>query len=113
MDWITTANGLIALISGLVGLIMTGIGAYLTIKSFVKNAKTKSAQEIWTMIMAIADSAMKEAEASTLKGADKKAMVINMVKASCKAAGIDIDCFLDQLSSYIDQTISFVNGMTK
>ena len=61
--------------------------------------------------MSMADAAMKEAEASSLKGADKKEMVINAVKAGCKDAGLDLDAFLDQLSTYIDQTISFVNDM--
>ena len=113
MDWITTANGLIALITALVGLIGTGIGAFFTIKSFIKAAKEKSSKEIWAMIMAIADGAMKEAEASGKSGADKKTMVINIVKASCKSAGINLDLFIDQLSAYIDQTISFVNDMSK
>jgi hypothetical protein len=63
--------------------------------------------------MSMADAAMKEAEQSSLKGEDKKAMVINSVKAACKSAGIDIDNFLDQLSTYIDQTIDFVNHMKK
>ena len=39
--------------------------------------------------------------------------VIDTVKASCKAAGIDISLFVDQLADYIDQTITFVNGMKK
>lgn len=112
-DWIGTANGIIALVTGLIGLIGTGIGAYFAIKTGLKALKDKNAQEIWAMIMEIADVAMKEAEKSMLPGADKKQNVINAVKASCKAAGINIDLFIDQLSDYIDQTISFVNGMTK
>ena len=36
---------------------------------------------------------------------------INIVKESAKAAGINIDDFLDQLSAYIDQCIAFFNGM--
>lgn len=113
MDWITTANGLIALITGLVGLIGTGIGAFAAIKSWIKLQKEKSTNEIWSMIMSMADSAMKEAEKSMASGADKKAMVIESVKASCQTAGLNLDMFIDQLSNYIDQTISFVNGMTK
>ena len=35
-DWITTANGLIALITGLIGLIGTGVGAFFAIKNFIK-----------------------------------------------------------------------------
>jgi phage-related minor tail protein len=46
-------------------------------------------------------------------GEDKKQMVIDAVKASCKTAGINVDTFIDQLVDYIDQTISFVNDMKK
>ena len=63
--------------------------------------------------MSMADAAMKEAEASGKAGADKKQMVIDAVKASCKAAGVNLDLFIDQLSDYIDQTIKFVNDMQK
>ena len=112
-EWINTANGIITLITGLVGLIGTGIGAYFAIKNWIKVTKNKNAQEIWAMIMEMADAAMKEAERSCKTGADKKKMVIESVKASCKAAGLDLDLFIDQLSDYIDQTISFVNDMSK
>jgi hypothetical protein len=63
------------------------------------------------MIMNMADAAMKEAERSGRAGADKKEMVIEAVKAGCKAAGVNIDEFIDQLMDYIDQTIKFVNDM--
>ena len=112
-DWINTANGIITLITGLVGLIGTGIGAYFAIKNWIKLVKEKNVTEIWKMIMEMADAAMKEAERSCKTGADKKKMVIASVKASCKAAGLDLDLFIDQLSDYIDQTISFVNDMSK
>ena len=111
MDWITTVNGLIALITGLAGLIGTGIGAFFAIKNLIKSLKQKSFAEIWALIQEMADAAMKQAEESGKKGADKKRMVIDSVKASCKAAGIDMDAFIEQLSDYIDQTITFVNGM--
>lgn len=112
-DWITTVNGLIALITSLVGLIGTGIGAFFAIKNWIKATKEKSSKEIWAMIMEMADAAIKEAEKSGKSGAAKKEMVINSVKASCKAAGINIDLFIDQLMDYIDQTIAFVNDMSK
>lgn len=113
MDFINTVNGLIALITGLVGLIGTGVGAYFAIKNFITATKEKSSTEIWNMIQTAADAAITQAEKSGLKGEDKKTMVINSVKASCKASGVDIDTFLDQLSAYIDDCISFVNNMTK
>lgn len=113
MEWITTANGIITLITGLMGLIGTGIGAYFAVRNWITVLKTKNGQEIWNLIVEMADSAMKEAEKSYLSGADKKAMVLNMVKTSCKSAGVNLDFFINQLSDYIDQTISFVNDMTK
>lgn len=111
MDWITTANGLIALVTGLAGLIGTGIGAFFAVKAFVKSLKQKNLAEIWALVQEMADAAMKQAEESGKKGADKKRMVIDSVKASCKAAGIDVDAFVEQLADYVDQTIAFVNGM--
>jgi hypothetical protein len=63
--------------------------------------------------MSIADKAMKEAEESLKDGESKKQMVIDSVKAGCKAAGIDLNEFIDQLSDYIDETIEFVNSMKK
>lgn len=112
-DWITTANGLIALITGLIGLIGTGVGAFFAIKNFIKAAKEKSAKEKWALIMEMADAAITEAEKSGKEGKTKKEMVINSVKASCTAAGIDIAPFIDQLGAYIDEVIKFVNGMPK
>ena len=108
-----TANQIVTLIIGLVGLVSAGISAFFAIKNFIKVLKEKNAKEIWNTIMELADAAMKEAEASQLKGEDKKQMVINAVKAGCKSVGLDIDAFIDQLSHYIDQTIGFVNDMNK
>ena len=110
---LNTVQEIIALVTGLCGLISAGIGAYFAIKNWIAVTKNKNAQEIWAMIMEIADTAMKEAEKSCKTGADKKTMVIESVKASCKAAGINLDLFIDQLSNYIDQTISFVNKIKK
>ena len=112
-EWITTVNGLIALITGLVGLIGTGVGAFFTIKAFIKSAKEKSFKEIWAMIVTMADAAIAEAEKSGKEGKTKKEMVINSVKASCIAVGVDITPFMDQLSAYIDEAIKFVNSVSK
>ena len=110
-EWITNANGIITLITGLVGLIGTGVGAFFAVKNWVKILKTKNSSEIWAMIMEVADAAMKEVEQSMRSGEEKKQIVIDTVKASCKAAGVNMDEFIDQLGDYIDQTITFVNGM--
>ena len=112
-NWLTTAQGVLSLITGLIGLIGSGVGAFFAIKNFIKAAKTKSMNEIWSMIMSMADAAMKEAEASQKSGEDKKQMVLDAVKSGCKAANINIDAFIDQLSQYIDQTIDFVNKISK
>ena len=42
MDWLNTAQQVLALITGLIGLIGTGIGAYFAIKNFIQSMKTKS-----------------------------------------------------------------------
>lgn len=109
MDWITTADGIIGLLTGLVGLIAAAVGAYFAVKNFISALKEKNAAEIWNMIISVADAAIKEAEQSAESGESKKQMVIDAVKASCKAAGINLDSFIDQLSDYIDDTIKFVN----
>ena len=113
MEWLETANGIITLISALIALIGTGTGVFFAIKNFIKLMKSNTKEQNWKLIMKIADAAMKTAETSGKKGADKKQMVIESVKASCKAAGIDADEFIDQLIDYIDQTIAFVNSMKK
>lgn len=113
MDWLETANGIVTLISALIALIGTGVGVYFAIKNFIKLMKSNTKEQNWKLIMKIADAAMETAEKSGKKGADKKQMVIESVKASCKAAGIDADQFIDQLVDYIDQTIAFVNSMKK
>lgn len=113
MDWITTANGLIALITALCGLIGTGVGAFIAVKNWIKVIKQKSAKEIWSMITEIADIAMREFEHSSLSGVEKKKAVIEAVKVSCKSAGLNIDLFIDQLSDYIDSSITWFNSMNK
>ena len=112
-DWLSTAQGVLTLITGLIGLISAAVGAYFAVKNFIKATKSKNANEIWSMMMSMADAAMKEAEASQKSGEDKKKMVLDSVNAACKSAGLDMSLFLDQLNTYIDQTISFVNQMKK
>ena len=108
-----TANEVLALLTGLLGLIGTGVGTYFAIKNWIANVKTKNSQEIWVMLMEMADKAMEEAEQSQKSGEEKKTMVIDIVQESVKAAGLNIDQFADQLDLYIDQTIAFVNKMQK
>lgn len=112
LDWVQTTNGIITLITGLCGLVMAGISGFFAIKSWIKLCKEKSAKDVWSMIMSMADAAIKEAEKSMASGADKKETVIEAVKEGCKAAGLNIDDFMDQLSAYIDQCIKFYNDMS-
>lgn len=114
MDWITTANGLIALITGLVGLITTGVSTYFAIKAWIKATKDKSAQDLWNTIQEIAKTAIDEVEHSEITGSEnKKEAAMEIIKKSCKVAGLEIDEFIEQLSEYIDNCIKFYNGMKK
>lgn len=111
MEFMSTANELIVLLTSFLGLVGTGIGAFFAIKNWFKAIKEKTKAEQWALIMEMADAAMKVAEKSGASGADKKDMVIESIKASALAANLDLSMFLDQLSLYIDQTIDFVNSM--
>lgn len=113
MDWLNTAQQVLTLISGLIGLISAAIGVFFAIRATIQKNKHKSANEIWNLVMQMADEAMKAAEQSSAKGEDKKAMVIKAVNAAAKAAGLDISAFTSQLSAYIDQTIDFINKFPK
>jgi len=113
MEWLQTAEGVISLIVALFGLISAGVGAFFAIRSFVKSLKGKSASEVFKLLLSMTDEAMKAAEASGKSGADKKKMVIDAITAAAISANIDIAPFMAQLSDYIDQTIKFVNDMTK
>ena len=112
-EFIQTAEGLISLITALGGLVGTFLGVFFAIKNWFKALKEKNAKQIWELICQIADAAMKDVEKSTLKGAAKKEAVVSAVKEGCKAAGIDVGPFIDQLGDYIDSCIDWYNGMTK
>ena len=111
-EFLSTAEGVISLITALVGLIGTGVGAFFAVKNWITATKEKSSKEIWAMIMEVADKAMKDVEKSAAEGKDKKEMVISAVKEACKAAGIDLGPFIDQLVAYIDSCIGWYNDMT-
>lgn len=113
MDWLNTANGVVTLIVGLFSLIGAGVSLFFLIKNLCKTMKNNTAQENWKLIMKIADKAMAEAEQSLADGESKKKLVMDTVKEGCKAAGINADNFIDQLSVYIDDCIKFVNSFKK
>lgn len=111
MEYLTLANEVIILLTGALGLIGTAISTYIAVKCWAQSIKTKNSQEVWKLIMEMADSAMTEAERTLTVGADKKTMALEAVEAAAKAAELDISGFTDQLNMYIDQTIAFVNKM--
>ena len=104
-------EAILSLLTGLIGLVSGGIGVYFAFKNLIAKIKTQSKTDNWNLLMSIADSAMREAEKSTQKGADKKTMAMDIIKASCTTAGLDINQFIDQVDTYIDETIAFVNSM--
>lgn len=104
-----TVQSIIALVTALCGLIGTGISAFFAIRTLIKARKEKTLKENWELIKTMALSAMSKAEESGKSGADKKTMVVEAVKEGCRAAGIEIDGFIDQLVAFIDQSISFAN----
>lgn len=104
---------LISIVSAGIGLIGTIIGGAIAIVNWVKLMKNKSTKQIWDTVAAMADSAMKEYEQSEKTGTEKKQLVIDSVKAAAKAAGLNIDDCLDQLSTYIDQCVDFANSFNK
>lgn len=108
-----TIQQVVTLIVGLVGLIGTGVSTYFAIRAVIQKNKGKTLGEIWALLLEIADAAMKEAEASGKKGKAKKEMALSIITEAAKAAGIDLGPFATQLSEYIDQTIKFVNDMSK
>lgn len=112
MEWITTAKELIALISAFVGLVIAGISAYGIIKTRIQSMKDKTKAEQWAMLQEIAIKVINEIEHSEIIGSvNKKQAAFDTIKNSCKAAGINVDEFMDQLSSFIDGMIAFHNGM--
>jgi len=113
MEWLNTANGVVTLLVGLFSLLGAGVSAFFLFKNLFKTMKNNTAQENWKLIMKIADAAMVEVEQSQLDGDSKKKLVLDSVKEGCKAAGINVDDFIDQLGAYIDDCIKFVNGFKK
>ena len=111
--FMNTANEVVILITGLLGLISAGVGVYFAVKNWFKLMKTKNKQEVWKLLIEMADKAMEEAERSGKAGEDKKEMVLDAIEAAAEAAGIETGEFFTQLDLYIDQTIDFVKRMKK
>lgn len=113
MEWLQAAEQALSLIVALLGLLGTIISTLFAIKANIEKNKVKTLTEIWSLIMALTDEAMKIAEASGKKGEEKKQMVMYAVVSAAKASNINLVPFTKQLSEYIDQTILFVREMKK
>lgn len=114
MDWISTIQGIMAIIGGGLTIISTAIAIIVSIVGKIKERKQKTWQENLQYLKDIADKGMEQAEASTLKGEDKKSMTLNVCSAAAEAAGIEnFASFVKDLSSYIDNSIIFFNQMKK
>lgn len=109
MEWINTAYGLILLIGAFISLCGTAAGAFVAFKKWLKERKEKTHKENSELLKAVADKAMESAEHS--QSGDKKEMVMNVVKDSAKAAGLNFDEFIDEVSLFIDQSIKWYNNM--
>ncbi len=110
--WPTTVEGwvgliilFITLISALAGLIPTAIK--------LKRALTKIAKDKdYAKLLKIAKKAMATAQASNEPGANKRAMVIEAIKAGAKELEIEIDeNDINNLCNSIDDLKQFFNEM--
>ena len=98
------AQGIMELIYVGVGILTTGIPLAIAIIALFKG---KNKNQIWNMIMTIADAAIIEAEQSGKSGASKKQMVMDAVAAGLRTQGIEIAPFEQQLESYIESCVEF------
>ena len=101
-------NTLLTLIGTGIAL-LTGLVTFAV--KFYNAAKIIAKTKDWKKVMKIADTAMKQAEASGKSGADKKQMAIDIVQASCKEIGVELD--VQALVEYIEEAIEFANNIAK
>jgi hypothetical protein len=111
MGWLETTREVLSMIVALVGVIGSLISSILAIKATIEKNRIKTLADMWSIIMALTDEAMKVAESSGKKGEQKKQMVMYAVITAAKASNINIMPFSEQLGEYIDQTIQFVKEM--
>lgn len=102
---------LVTLVAGLIGsiaaLIPTIIKLGKALKTIIKEKNIKK-------IKALADIAMEAAEKMGGTGEEKKQAVIDSVLASCKELGVEVsEEELKELADYIDEAITWFNGMKK
>lgn len=104
----------IALLTGLVGLIEAAIMTWQAIKNRIAQEKAKTAAEQWNTIQTFADAVIKETEHSGVTGSQSKLdYAVEKVTNGCKAIGLNIAPFTEQLIAYINDTVKFVNEFNK
>ena len=107
MNWVDSANAIIALLSAVVGLVSAGLPLGIIVYNLFKG---KNKKEIFEILKDIATAAIVSAEASGKAGADKKTMVIEAVKAGASSKGIDATPFMAQLDAFIEQAVATNNA---
>jgi hypothetical protein len=89
MEWLTTAEQVLSLLVGLLGVLSTTVSTFFAVKATIEKNKTKTIYEKWKIVMAMADEAMKVAESlykghmdSMKKLEEKKGTVANKLTTS-------------------------------
>ena len=112
--WPTTVEGWVNLVVFIVGFVAAVAALVPTVIKLAKKGAELVKNKNWSKIEKIAMAAMRAAEETGKKGAEKQQMVIDAVVACCKEAEIEIsEEDLKNLAKYIDETIEWFNSMNK
>lgn len=112
--WPTTVEGWVNLVVFIAGFVAAVAALVPTVIKLVKKGAELAKNKNWSKIEKIAMEAMKAAEETGKKGAEKQQMVIDAVVAGCKEAEIEIsEEDLKNLVKYINETIEWFNGMNE
>ena len=112
--WPTTVEGWVNLVVFIAGFVAAVAALVPTVIKLVKKGAELVKNKNWSKIEKIAMEAMKAAEETGKKGAEKQQMVIDAVVAGCTEAEIEIsEEDLKNLVKYINETIEWFNGMNE
>ena len=112
--WPTTVEGWVNLVVFIAGFVAAVAALVPTVIKLVKKGAELVKNKNWSKIEKIAMEAMKAAEETGKKGAEKQQMVIDAVVAGCKEAEIEFsEEDLKNLVKYINETIEWFNGMNE
>ena len=110
--WPTTVEGWVNLVVFIVGFVAAVAALVPTVIKLAKKGAELVKNKNWSKIEKIAMAAMRAAEETGKKGAEKQQMVIDAVRSGCAEAGILVsDDDLKKLVSYIDETIAWFKSM--